>query len=132
VYFPFVNASNKFAFLKYGFVHFVTIGQVLPDSFIPVLADTVWYLPSHDSAVDFARRQHDGQCPLNGSAQPASLKPGQSPRQASKIKAPHAYGPGALLRAWACPAPTLNKPLARHLVATLSPPPLAAPKSIQL
>jgi len=35
--------------------------------------------------------------------------------------APHAYGPGALLRAWARPTPTPNKPLAGHLVASPAP-----------
>jgi hypothetical protein len=35
------------------------------------------------------------------------------------ISAPHAYGPGALLGVWARPAPTPNKLLAGHLVATL-------------
>jgi hypothetical protein len=48
---------------------------------------------------------------------------------------PHAYGPGALLGAWARPAPTPNKPLAGHLVATLPPEPpplLPALTSIQL
>jgi hypothetical protein len=36
-------------------------------------------------------------------------------------EAAHAYGPGALLGAWARPAPKPNKPLAGHLVATLLP-----------
>jgi hypothetical protein len=41
----------------------------------------------------------------------------------SQHNPPHAYGPGALLGAWACPAPTPNKPLAGHLVAILPPEP---------
>jgi hypothetical protein len=38
------------------------------------------------------------------------------PSMCGQLPTPHAYGPGALLGVWACPAPTPNKLVAGHLV----------------